>query len=176
MVNQNSSDTTLAFPADLEAMAAERASREFVMSRVFAAPRALVFKAFTEPERLMQWFGPREWPLSFCEVDLRVGGCWRYCMTGPGGEQAWGKGVYTEIAAPGLLAYTDYFTDAEGITLPGMPSAPSRIEFAEVHGGTRVTARSLYATEADLQKVLAMGMEQGLAETWDLLAEHLARA
>lgn len=167
---------TLARLAEQLETAASEQTREFVTSRLFAAPRELVFNALTEPERLLQWFGPSTWPMASCEVDLRVGGTWRYCMRGPGGEEAWGKGVYEEITPPALIVYMDYFTDADGNTVPGMPASRSTFHLMEEGAGTRLTVRAVYPTEEDYQKVLEMGMEAGVTETWEQLAKHLATA
>src|SRR3982750_3642882 len=90
------------------------ADREITFEREFAAPRALVFKAWTDPRALEHWFGPAGWTLPVCEVDLRPGGVWRYCMRGPKGEESWGRATYREIVEPERLVYTDSFSDAAG--------------------------------------------------------------
>src|SRR5260370_36564073 len=72
--------------------------REIVLTRVFDAPRHLVFDAFTKPELLKRWFGPRGWSLALCEVDLRVGGTFRYLLRRPDGNEMGMRGVYREIA------------------------------------------------------------------------------
>src|SRR6185503_2480864 len=74
--------------------------REIVMTRVFDAPRRLVFEAFSKPGLLKRWFGPRGWTLPVCEVDLRVGGGFRFVLRGPDGKQMGMRGVYREIAPP----------------------------------------------------------------------------
>ncbi len=78
------------------------------------APRDLVFKAWTEPERLMRWWAPKGWTTPFCKIDLRPGGVFHYCMRSPEGRDFWGKGVYREVVEPSLLVYTDSFSDEEG--------------------------------------------------------------
>ncbi|MBK9343198.1 MAG: SRPBCC domain-containing protein [Dehalococcoidia bacterium] len=92
--------------------------RELLIEREFAAPRELVFKAWTERDRLMQWWGPPTWPIDYCTVDLRVGGAWHYRMRGPAGEEGWGKGVYREIMPSSRLVYSDYFSDEDGTEIP----------------------------------------------------------
>ena len=82
--------------------------RELLIEREFAAPRELVFKAWTERDRLMQWWGPPTWPNDYCTVDLRVGGAWHYRMRGPAGGEGWGKGVYREIMPASRLVYSDF--------------------------------------------------------------------
>src|ERR1700681_4724067 len=88
--------------------------REIVMTRVFNAPRNLVFDAFTKPELLRRWFGPRGWSLEVCEVDLKVNGTFRFVLRGPDGTQMGMRGVYREIAPPGRSVHTEWFDDYPG--------------------------------------------------------------
>ncbi|MBW5447709.1 SRPBCC domain-containing protein [Cohnella sp. CFH 77786] len=151
-----------------------------ILERVFDAPRELVFEAFTKPEHLKRWWGPRGWTLTVCEVDFRPGGVWHYCMKCEDekqgdfyGMESWGKGIYHEIEAPGMFTYTDYFSDAEGNENTAMPSTEVTNSFLEQDGKTKLVSRAEYASEEALKTVLSMGMEQGITETWDRLAEHL---
>ncbi|WP_034335466.1 SRPBCC family protein [Deinococcus misasensis] len=154
--------------------------KELILQRFFKAPRALVFEAFTTAEHLSKWWGPRGWDIPFCTVDLRPGGKWHYCMKCADrdqgqffGMESWGLAIYEEIIAPERLVYTDYFSDAEGNINESMPSTLSTLKFEEVTGGTLVTTRASYQTEAALQTVMDMGMVQGISQTWDRLDEHL---
>lgn len=149
---------------------------EFVMERVFDAPRALVWRAFTEPERLKRWWGPTGWTLPVCMLDFRVGGVWHYCMRGPGGEESWGRAVYREIVEPERIVYADSFSDAEGNPAPGMPEMLITVTFADLDGKTKLTTRARFASAADLEKTLGMGMVEGMTQTWDRLADYLASA
>lgn len=156
------------------------AGTEFVMERIFQAPRELVFKAFTTSEHLSRWFAPRGWEVPVSNMDFRIGGSWHFCMKcvdkSQGdfyGMEAWSKAVYNEIVAPEKIVYTDYFTDAEGNVADGMPSGTVTLIFVEVEGKTRVISSTNYPTTEDLSKVIGMGMEQGATETWDRLAELL---
>src|SRR3989442_13310132 len=88
--------------------------QELVITRVFDAPRDLVFKAGTEPQRLMRWWGPNGFTTPFCKVDLRPGGVFHYCMRSPEGQDYWGRGVYREIVEPERIVYLDSFADEEG--------------------------------------------------------------
>src|SRR5580704_17901697 len=88
--------------------------REIVMMRIFDAPRRLVFDALTKPELLKRWFGPRGWSLVVCEVDLRVGGAWRFVMRGPDGREMGMRGVYREIVPPERTVHTEKFDDFPG--------------------------------------------------------------
>lgn len=154
--------------------------RVLVLQRVFKAPRALVFDAFTQAEHLRRWWGPRGWEMPVCTVDLRPGGQWHYCMkcVDPAqgefyGMESWGLGIYRKIEAPARLVYTDYFSDADANINPDLPPTLSTLTFEEVGGGTRVTNRAAYASEGALKTVMDMGMVQGVTETWDRLAERL---
>jgi uncharacterized protein YndB with AHSA1/START domain len=150
--------------------------KEFVMERVFDAPRELVFRAYAEPELLAQWWGPKGWTLPVCKIDFRPGGVWHYCMKGPGGEEAWGKAIYREIVAPERIVYTDMFSDAAGNVAEGMPEMVTTVTFTEHGGRTKLISRTQFASAADLQATLDMGMAEGAAESWDRLAELLIKA
>ena len=89
---------------------------EFVISRVFDAPRDLVWKAWTEPDRLLKWWGPRGFDILSTKVDLRVGGIFLYHLRSPQGLEIWGKFVYREISPPKKLVYINSFSDPAGGT------------------------------------------------------------
>ena len=89
---------------------------EFVISRVFDAPRDLVWKAWTEPERLIKWWGPRGFDILSTKVDLRVGGIFHYHLRSPDGLEIWGKFIYREISPPEKLVYINSFSDPAGGT------------------------------------------------------------
>ncbi|MFC0273178.1 SRPBCC domain-containing protein [Metabacillus herbersteinensis] len=153
---------------------------ELILEREFDAPKELVFKAFSEAEHLKQWWGPRGWTLTVCNIDFREGGVWHYCMKcideNQGdffGFESWGKGVYQEIVNAEKIVYIDYFSDAEGNEAEGMPSTRSILTFEENAGKTKVINRAQYASSEALQTVLDMGMEQGITETWDRLGEYV---
>ncbi|MGB7157310.1 MAG: SRPBCC domain-containing protein [Tepidisphaeraceae bacterium] len=90
------------------------ANRVLVITRTFDAPRALVFKAWTHPERLARWWGPKDFTLPYCEVEFAVGGGYRFCMRAPDGADHWVWGTYQEIDEPQRLAFTWHREDAEG--------------------------------------------------------------
>lgn len=149
-----------------------------VLEREFDAPKALLFKAFSEEKHLKEWWGPRGWILTVCRIDFRVDGIWHYCMKcmdeNQGdffGFESWGKGVYQEIVQDEKIVYIDYFSDAEGNEAEGMPSTESTLLFEENEGKTKLINRSVYPSEEALKTVLEMGMEQGITETWDRLEE-----
>lgn len=154
--------------------------QELILERVFNAPRELVFRAFTEAEHLKNWWGPRGWTVTVCTVDFRPGGIWHYCMKcmdkNQGdfyGYESWGKAVYREIVETEKIVYVDYFSDAEGNETEGMPSTLVTMTFEEYEGKTKLVNRAQYASSEALKTVMEMGMEQGIRETWDRLAEHL---
>jgi len=154
--------------------------QEIVLERVFDAPRELVFKVFSEAEHLKHWWGTHGWTLTVCNIDFRPGGIWHYCMKCTDENQAeyygfesWGKAVYQEIEAPEKIVFVDYFSDAEGNEAEGMPASTVTTIFQEYEGKTKLVSRSRYETEEALNAVLKMGVEQGVAETWDRLEKHL---
>jgi uncharacterized protein YndB with AHSA1/START domain len=156
------------------------AGKELILERVFKAPPDLVFEAFSKPEHLKQWWGPRGWDVPHCTVDFRPGGKWHYCMKCVDetqgqfyGMESWGLAVYEDIEAPKRIVYTDYFSDADAKINQDLPSTLATVIFEKVDGGTKVTSHALYASEEGLKTVLDMGMLQGVSETWDRLAEHL---
>ena len=145
-----------------------RGDREIVMTRVFDAPRELVFRALTTPELLKRWFGPHGWTLAECEIDLRVGGAWRFFSKGPNGRTMGMRGVYRVIAPPERLEYTESFDE-----WPQQGSALITITLAERDGRTTLTGTSLAPSREIRDAVLATGMEHGAAETYDRLADML---
>lgn len=141
--------------------------REIVLTRVFDAPRSLVFDALTKPELLKRWFGPRGWSLVVCEVDLKVGGAWRYVLRGPTGADMVMRGVYREIAPPERSVHTESFDD-----FPGESVVTTVL--VEDRGRTTLTGTILYPSKEIRDAVIQSGMEHGAAECHDKLAELLA--
>src|SRR6266542_819054 len=91
--------------------AATPAEREFVLSRVFDAPRDLVWKAFTEPERLAQWWGPKGFKVIVSRMDLRPGGMYHYGLKATDGSDMWGRMAYREIVKPERIVWVNSFSD-----------------------------------------------------------------
>jgi uncharacterized protein YndB with AHSA1/START domain len=144
--------------------------REIVMSRVFDAPRNLVFEAWTKPELLKRWLGVRGgWSMVVCEVDLRAGGAYRFVWRGPDGAEMGMGGVYREIAPPERLVATESFDE------PWYPGeALDTTVLVEEGGKTTATTTVLYESEEIRDAVLESGMARGVAESYDMLAEYLA--
>ena len=143
--------------------------REVVMTRVFAAPRRLVFDALTKPELFKRWFGPRGWSLAVCEIDLKVGGAYRYLWRGPDGAEMGMRGIYREIVPAERIVCTESFDDPwyEG-------EAVGTTVFVERGGKTTLTTTVLYASKEVRDAVLKSPMEQGVAASYDRLADLLA--
>lgn len=93
-------------------------AREITITRVFDAPLELVWKAWTEPEHFMKWWGPKDYTAPFSEIDLRVGGTWLSCMRSAEGRDFWSIGVFREIVPMKRIVVTDSFADAEGNVVP----------------------------------------------------------
>jgi uncharacterized protein YndB with AHSA1/START domain len=145
--------------------------REIVMTRVFDAPRALVFEAFTRPEHLRRWFGRRGDQLPVCDVDLRVGGAWRFVFqTREGGEMGM-SGTYRVIEPPERLVYTETF-DPPYTEVMGVETLNTLL-LEEHDGKTTMTATSLYRSREERDNALQTGMADGATETFDRLAELL---
>ena len=94
------------------------AEGELVIRRVFDASRELVWKAWTDPERMKRWWGPKNFTAPVCKIDLRVGGAYLYCMRSPEGQDYWSTGVYREIVPQERIVCTDSFADEKGNTVP----------------------------------------------------------
>ena len=100
--------------AEQQGSPAAAATHTVVITRIFDAPRELVWKAWTEPEHFMRWWGPKIFTSPSCEIDLRVGGKFLWCMEWPDGRRNYTTGEYLEIVPNERLVYTDFFADAEG--------------------------------------------------------------
>ncbi|WP_327032317.1 SRPBCC family protein [Micromonospora ureilytica] len=143
-------------------------NREIVLSRLFEAPAQLVFAAFTQPELLVRWYGARGWRLTECDVDLRVGGRWRFVSQGPEGARMVQAGVYRQVEPPHRLVYTELFDDQ---SYPGETLVSH--EFTELAGRTTVTTTLLYATAEGRDTVLRYPMVRGVGQSFTRLAELL---
>jgi uncharacterized protein YndB with AHSA1/START domain len=164
--------------------AAESGEHELVVTRVFNAPREMVWKALTEPERLEHWWGPKGFKSRVHKLELRPGGTFLYSQRTPDGREMWGKWVYREIEAPHRLVMVSSFTDEKGNLTrhPFEPNWPLETlgtsTFTENQGRTTLTVRMvpLNATESE-EKTFFDGskfMEEGFAGTWDKLDKYLA--
>lgn len=131
-------------------MAVKNDSKEnvIIIERIFDAPRAIVFEAWTKPECAMRWWGPKGFTIPFFEIDLRVGGVSFSCMRSPDGQDYWSKGIFREIVAPERLVITDQFADVEGNAVPASYYGMTgdwpiemlvTVTFKEIDGKTAIT-------------------------------------
>jgi len=135
----------------MTASAQNKTEKDFTISRIFAAPRALVWKAWTDSELLAKWWGPEVFTVPVCKLDLSIGGVWHYCMRSPDGKEYWNKGVFTEITPPEKYVTVSSFSNAQGEAVSaaeyGMPDFPDEmtmtVTFEEQDGGkkTKVTVQ-----------------------------------
>jgi uncharacterized protein YndB with AHSA1/START domain len=144
--------------------------REIAMTRVFDAPRSMVFDAWTRPELLKRWLGVfGGWSFVVCEVDLKVGGKYRYVWRGKDGNEMGMGGVFREIVRPERLVCTEKFDES---WYPG--DAVDTTVFVEKGGKTTVTTTVRYESKTARDGVLKSPMEGGVAQSYDKLAEVLA--
>jgi len=141
--------------------------REIVTTRVFDAPRDLVFEAHTSCEHMSHWWGPRRYEISSCEMDFRPGGAWRIVHRGADGEIPAFRGEFREIVRPERIVWT---FEWEGV--PGHVSVQTAT-FEEHDGKTTLTATAVFDTKEDRDGMLQSGMEEGAAETYERLDEYL---
>jgi uncharacterized protein YndB with AHSA1/START domain len=140
--------------------------REIAMTRVFDAPRDLVFKAYTTPELVKRWLGVHGgWSLEVCEIDLRVGGSYRFLWRGPNGAEMGMRGVYREIVVPERIVATEVFDQSWD---PG--DAVDTVELVEQGGRTTLTLTVRYNSRETRDAVLKSPMESGVAAGFDKLA------
>ncbi|MEV6399003.1 SRPBCC family protein [Streptomyces sp. NPDC051907] len=148
--------TTLTTPSD----------RELVITRVFDAPRSLVFEAWTKPEHVRRWYGLRSLTTTVCDIDFRPGGAWRWGQS-DGSQEIVFSGVYQEIVPPERIVYTEIFEQ-----MPG-PAVVTTLTFDEEDGRTTLTSTSVWPSREIRDQAMAMGMEEGVVETYERLEEHL---
>lgn len=150
-----------------EAAEAATSDRELVMTRTFDAPRSLVFKAWTEPEHMSKWFGPKGFVSTVLRSDLRPGGSYRLHMLGPDGDH-WLQGIYREVLEPERLVSTFAWADSDGRAT--RPETILDLTFEDLGGKTRLTLR-----QKMFESVTARNEHNsGWNSSFDKLAEYLA--
>jgi uncharacterized protein YndB with AHSA1/START domain len=157
MVTDNTSKLSVSLPSD----------REIVLSRVFDAPRPLVFEAFTRPEHLRAWWGQKDSTLPVCEMDFRPGGSWRFVERAADGNEYGFHGEIRSIVPPEEIVQTFEF---EG--MPGHVSVET-LRLEDLGARTRMTVTSLFDSVEDRDGMIQSGMERGAAESYDRLEAHL---
>ena len=144
--------------------------REITVTRLFDASPELVFEAMTKPEHVRRWWGNLDdrYSVTVCEIDLRVGGAWRFVGRGPEGNYPAFYGVYREIEPPRRVVFTEIFEP--------FPDGGSLVtsELTEEGGKTRLTVTALYSSKEVRDTVLSTGMAKGAALSYDRLEEIAA--
>jgi uncharacterized protein YndB with AHSA1/START domain len=160
-------------------------TERMVVTRVFDAPRELVWKAWTDPKYVMQWWGPKGWTSPVCEIDFRVGGKYLCCMRGPDGYEGWNAGEYHEIVLHEKIVSTMYFSDSKGNKID--PAQPG-VEHEAIEGAYDVTlfedlgngkTRLTFIGNEPMQNAIESGQLEGWKEILDKVAavvEELAQS
>jgi uncharacterized protein YndB with AHSA1/START domain len=157
-------------PANKTNIHAEPGKQEISITREFDAPRELVFKACTDPTLVPQWWGPRSLSTEVDQMDVRPGGQWRFLNRDAEGNAYAFHGVYHDVLAPERIIDTFEF---EGLPEPGHVSLET-MKLEDLPGGrTRLTVQSVFQSVADRDGMLQSGMEAGVKETYERLAELL---
>ncbi|WP_407519559.1 SRPBCC family protein [Methylobacterium oryzisoli] len=150
-----------------------RADRDLVLTRLIPAPRRALYRAWTDPVLLKQWFAPLPYTVPHAELDVRPGGASLVVMRGPDGSEFPNRGVYLEVVENERLVFTDAYTAAwEPSDKPFMTAI---VTFADEAGGTRYTARARHWSAADREAHEAMGFHEGWGRCADQLAGLAAR-
>jgi uncharacterized protein YndB with AHSA1/START domain len=159
------------------------ATNEFTISRVFDAPRSLVFKAQTEAQHLAKWWGPKGYEMLVAKLDLRPGGLFHYRMRSPEGHEMWGRFVYREIVPPERIVFVNSFSDEKAgiIRAPFAPDWPLEVlnvmTLTEDGGKTTLTLRGgpINANAAEIRRFNSFhdSMTQGFGGTLDQLGAYL---
>lgn len=143
-------------------------NRELVITRLIDAPRATLFRCWTEPELMKRWFVPAPWTLARAEIDLRPGGSSLVVMRDPEGNEYPNPGIYLEVVKDEKLVFTDAYVSAWQPS--EKPFMTGIVTFEDEDGKTRYTARALHWTEEDRKAHEEMGFHEG----WGLCADQLA--
>ena len=140
---------------------------EVAITRVFDAPRALVFEAWTTPRHVQQWMlGPEGWTMPICEIDLRPGGAWRFVWRKANGSEMEMRGVYREIRPPERLVTTEAWGG-------DWPETINTLTLVEQDGRTTLTNTILYPSKAARDAALQTGMKEGSTQAYERLAHYL---
>jgi uncharacterized protein YndB with AHSA1/START domain len=159
------------------------ATKEFTISRVFDAPRSLLFKVQTEAQHLAKWWGPKGYDMLVAKLDLRPGGLFHYRMRSPEGHEMWGRFVYREIVAPERIVFVNSFSDEKGgiVRAPFAPDWPLEVlnvmTLTEAGGKTTLTLRGgpINANPAEISRFNSFhdSMTEGFGGTLDQLEAYL---
>lgn len=151
------------------------ANKKMLITRNFAAPVAQVWAAWTDSKLLDKWWAPKPWKARTKTMDFKEGGFWLYAMVGPEGAEHWARIDYHAIKPQDFFTATDSFCDANGVKSTDFPSMEWKNTFHKTDQGTKVEVEIKFAQEADMQKLIEMGFEQGFSMAHDNLDELLAQ-
>jgi uncharacterized protein YndB with AHSA1/START domain len=151
------------------------ANKKIKVAREFDAPVEQVWKAWTEPQLLDQWWAPRPWKAVTKSMDLRPGGMWLYYMLGPEGDRQYCKVDYETITPNKFFSGTDAFCDENGNTTNEFPTMHWDISFTPSGNTTKVEVEITFASQEDLNKIVEMGFKEGFAAAHTNLDELLAK-
>jgi len=149
--------------------------KSIVVSREFEAPIEKVWQAYTDSKLLDQWWGPSPWRAETKRMNFTVGGQWLYAMVGPEGQKHWGCMTYKAIDPLKGFEMEDGFCDEEGNVNPDLPVSKGKTTFTKTANGTRVEFKMTYTNEADVQRIIEMGFEQGITMCIEQLVELLKK-
>jgi uncharacterized protein YndB with AHSA1/START domain len=147
------------------AVVTKSSARELIITRVFDAPRALVFEAWTKPEHMVNWFCPNGFTLPVCEMDFRTGGSYRLCMRASDGDEHYAQGVYREVVPVERIVWTSAFEDMPGSEIL------TNVTFADHEGKTKITVHQTFSFESDRTR----GAREGWTQTLEHLATYVAK-
>lgn len=160
-------------PELLFTFAADMQQHTLTVKREFAGKRQLVWDCYTRSELLDRWFAPKPLTTKTKSMDFREGGHWHYAMVDPGGAEYWGRLDYKTIRPIENYTALDAFSDETGAVNSNLPQAGWDVTFLDEGARTKVLTVVTYASAEDLQKVIDMGMKEGLASTLERLDELL---
>jgi len=143
--------------------------------REFAGSLPQVWKAWTDPELLDQWWAPEPWKAVTVSMNFTAGGQWLYYMKGPEGEQSYCKADYKSIQPLKSYEAIDAFCDEKGVITEDFPRMDWKTQFSESSNGTKVEIEITYASEADLLKIAELGFEEGFTAAHGNLDRLLAK-
>lgn len=151
-------------------------NKSIAIDTVYDAPRQAVWDAWTQGDKLEQWWGPEGWPATSVEMDFREGGHWHYKMTSDAdGTEAHGWTDYTEIVPIDHFTGLDYFCSPDGQKDTSLPASTWNVTFEDQDGKTHLTAKLTLGTEAELNKLIEMGFEEGFKMGLQNLERLLAK-
>ena len=151
-----------------------RDGRTLTLERAFAASPERLWRALTEPEELMRWWGPPGHPVVHCTADVRPGGVWHYCLRSVrAGREVWARAVYQEVVPPERLTYLERSSTPEGDVTDERPGAFGTITLRPDGRGARFRAVLRWLDDLDRDRALRAGVAQGFSAALDLLHDHL---